>query len=236
MISLKLLSFTLLLCAFHTVQASFWDSELRPKSKSSVSNSSQSRGTELSSPYRELSYEDLVQEYQSTKAQRTKLEQQQARSKAGRRAFAGAHVSFANYQFDDQQFQVSHEGYQISYEKQFLPQISWGVQYKNMPSSQLKDYRIEAQEIDGLVHYSNDLAEKLSAQLTTGVASRLLSVEKEKASSTNLSLQFILGAGIYYEPQGNWVVGFEPQAKSALLTKTGDRTAFDFNFKLGARF
>ena len=236
--SLTILAFTITFGTFQNLRASFWDSEIRQKTRghSSSANVSSPRENQNLSTYRELSYDDLVQEYHATKAQRAQLEIKQSRSKTERRAFAGALVSFANYQFEEQQVQASHQGFHVSYEKQFQPQISWGLQYKNMPSVQVRNFRIEAQEVDGLIHYSNELDEKLSAQLTTGIASRLLTVEQEKMPSTNLSLQFIIGAGIYYEPRGNWVLGVEPQAKSSLLTKTGDRTAFDLNFKLGARF
>lgn len=236
--SLKLFGFLLTLISFQVSQAAFWDSESTPATKSSLSaNSSSSRTSDNNFPsYQELSYDDLVQEYQTTKAKRAQMQETQIRSKTERRAFAGAFVSLANYQFEEQQLQGSHQGFQVAYEKQFQPQIAWGIQYKNMPSIQLQNIRIEAHEVDGLIHYSNAFANRLSAQLTTGIATRLLTVERERVPSTNLSLQFLIGAGIYYEPQGNWVVGVEPQAKSVLLTKAGDRTAFDLNFKLGARF
>lgn len=217
--------------------ASFWDGN----SKDSVSALSQSQknktpSSEPSSTYREMSYDDLIQEYNSTRSQRATLEKKRSLSQKNSRAFGGYFLSFANYQMDEEALQTTHQGFSIDYAKEFQPQISWGIQYKNLPSVKIRNIRIEANEIDTMIHYTSDFDDHTSAQLSTGIASRILNIEQNQETSSNMSLQFLIGAGIYYRPSNEWLVGFEPQAKSALLTRTADRTAFDLNIKVGAKF
>lgn len=200
----------------------FWDD---PKNKKTNTDS-----------YQEMNYDDLLQEYQSVRKSRMEADLQSTAVKKTSSIFTSYVMSFGQYQVGDESVSLSHQGFSASYAKEFLPQISWGVQYKNFPTAAGQNLKIGANEVNGAVIYSSILERQISMQLSTGLATRILNVQRLDGSSNTFSAQFLLGTAIMYQPVPEWVVGFEPQAKSAFLTRSADRTAFDFNFKLGAKF
>lgn len=186
------------------------------------------------SDYEEVSYDDLLTELS---AKRRTLTNTQTSSFDTVRIHAGVGYanSFTNISAQKQNFNRHATGIQVSLGMDlFSP--NWYAEgvLRNFGVTTIGDEELDLRELDLKLGYTNKLENIWSFTLSTGLANRFLrfsdATKNIDVNSTTPSV--IVSTGFFAQVHKNISFGAEVSGHSAVISRTADKSSFDFAFRI----
>lgn len=189
---------------------------------------------QATSDYEEVSYDDLLTELS---AKRRTLTNTNTSSFDTVRIHAGVGYanSFTNISAQKQNFNRHATGIQVSLGMDlFSPHwFAEGV-LRNFGVTTIGDEELDLRELDLKLGYTNNLESIWSFTLSTGLANRFLRFSDPtrniEVNSTTPSV--IVSTGFFAQVHKNISLGAEVSGHSAVISRTADKSSFDFAFRI----
>lgn len=192
------------------------------------------RGHNGDQEYQEVSYDDLLNELNSKKKN---LTQKQTSSFDEIRLHAGIGYtnSFTNITAQQQNFNRHVTGIQLSMGMDlFSPNwYSEGV-FKNFGLTSYGSEEMTLREFDLKLGYTNKLENIWNYSISSGLSNRFLkfSDPSKYIDVDNTTPSLIISTGFQAQVHRNLSLGAEVSAHTAIISRTADKSSFDFAFRL----
>lgn len=184
--------------------------------------------------YTEVTYDDLLTELSAKKTTLAR-ESRSPFDSVMIHAGLGYISSFANFQANNETMSRFETGLQLSLGIDlFSPNwYSEGV-FRNFGVSSQGTETINLKEFDLKVGYKAPVSNLWSYTLGTGLSNRFLTISDPArgidVNSTTPSL--MISGGFYANPNKNIAIGIESNAHAALISRTADKSSFDFALRV----
>lgn len=192
------------------------------------------QAAQAASDYEEVSYDDLLTELS---AKRRTLTNTQTSSFDTVRIHAGVGYanSFTNISAQKQNFNRHATGIQVSLGMDlFSP--NWYAEgvLRNFGVTTIGDEELDLRELDLKLGYTNKLENIWSFTLSTGLANRFLrfSDPTKNIDVNSTTPSVIVSTGFFAQVHKNISFGAEVSGHSAVISRTADKSSFDFAFRI----
>ncbi len=192
------------------------------------------QAAQAASDYEEVSYDDLLTELS---AKRRTLTNTQTSSFDTVRIHAGVGYanSFTNISAQKQNFNRHATGIQVSLGMDlFSP--NWYAEgvLRNFGVTTIGDEELDLRELDLKLGYTNKLESIWSFTLSTGLANRFLrfSDPTRNIDVNSTTPSVIVSTGFFAQVHKNISFGAEVSGHSAVISRTADKSSFDFAFRI----
>jgi hypothetical protein len=189
------------------------------------------------SDYEEVSYDDLLKQISAKKKSIERGPEKNLFEEVKIHAGLGYVNSFSEMVIADKTTQKYQNGMQISLGVDLFSENWFGeTSFRNFGLTKSGSEDMFLKELDLKLGYKAEIKKPLSFKITGGLSNRYLTInDSEKDVYIDDTTPMIMGsAGIFANISPVINMGLDFSARSALVSRTADKSSFDFTFNIGA--